>query len=506
MGRLRQYNPNNYNTSRSIHDDFENIVRYLVAGERGNRSYSEMFQDLFDDDGKVDIGVRFSFDSDGLKMRVGEGDWEILAPVQDLRGSPGRDVGNVSLPIITGLTQYTATAGQTIFAYVHNATDTLFVSKNGLLQASPSSYTSNSATGTITLSTAAEAGDVFTVYKVRGDAGIISNRVDIPVTAASQAVFGLAFPSNNFQLLVYLNGLLLAENVDYVISRATSSITLLDAAIADDTLSAVFMSSSGATEIPGFMLEGVYTDMDSGLIPIELVKIGNDEIPVAKIDGLAATLNTVAKISVGSGTPTNPESGDFWLDTSKTPADLKIYDASDFVSVTPSTSLPAFRLTDAGYAVFINSTGTGYVYKPIDFSSLIPNVALAAPGGVATLDAGGKLEVSQYPLVRTTDVITHKITGAIENGTVVIRRLFRERVRIIGHSVQTKAGSCTIQLGVSGAGIGSTYSAATTPSDQNLSTVIEVDATVLSKTLEVIVSGVSSATDLDLTIAIERLN
>ena len=505
MGRLRQYNPNNYGSARAIHDEFENIVRYIVAGERGNLSYAEMFDGIFDEDGKLSINVSFEFDGDGLKMKIGEKDWELLAPVEALRGNPGRDVGLVPLPVITGLVNYEATSGQTVFAYVHGMTDTLFVSHNGVLLTKDVHYTNNATNDTITLLTGATAGDIISVYKVRGDAGIVVTRTDTPVTASSQAVFGVTFPTNQYQEQVYLNGILLAKTSEYVINEATSSITLLDAAVNGDILTVVFIAGSSSTEIPGLMLEGVYTDMQTGLIPYEKIMVGDDEIPSEKVSGLQTFMLQSAKITVGTGTPTTPDSGDFWLDTSTVPATLKIYDASQFVSVQPVNTLPTVRTTDAGYAIFINSTGTGFTYRPIDFTGLIPAAQKAAPGGVATLDSEGKLDASQRSTIRTRDVIDIKLSGAVANGTYVFRRLFGERFRIIGLTAKTTSGSCTIQLGVSGTAAGSTYSAAATANDQNLSSVIEVDSLVLSKTLDLIVTSASSCNDIYVTVVIERL-
>lgn len=506
MGRLRQFNPNNYGSSRSIHDEFENIIRYIVAGERGNLSYAEMFKGLFDEDGKVAIDVSFEFDGDGLKMKIGEDDWVLLASVDQLRGNPGRDVGLVPLPVITGLVNFTSTAGQTTYPYVHGPTDSLFVHQNGLLLTKDVHYTSNATNDTITLLTGATAGDIVSVYKVRGDAGIVITRTDTPVTAPSQAVFGVSFPTNQYQEQVYLNGILMARTSEYLINEATSTITLLDAAVNGDILTVVFISGSGSTEIPGLMLEGVYTDMATGLIPFNKIAVAAEQIPVAKVEGLTAHFASSAKITVGTSTPVDPNSGDFWLDTSTAPATLKIYDASQFVSVQPVNTLPTVRASDAGYAIFINSTGTGFTYRPIDFTGLIPSAQKGVPGGVATLDAEGKLDATQKPTVRTRDAIHIALSGAVANGTYTFRRLFGEKFRIIGLTAKTTSGSCTIQLAVSGTGVGSTFSAAAAANDQLFSSVIEVDAAVLSKTLDVIVTAASSCNDLLVTAVIERLN
>jgi hypothetical protein len=508
MGRLRQFNPNNYGSVAAINSEFESIIRYIVAAERGGRSYAELFQDLFDDDGELNLGVDFKFDGDGLQMKVGEdGTWDVLATAADLRGSPGRDVGDVPLPIITGVQTYTATAGQTVFNYVHSSTDTLFVVHEGLLLTPTTDYTNNATSDTVTLTSPASLSDKLIIYKVRGDAGITLARTDTVVAAASQSVFGVTFPAaGTYQAQVYLNGLLLAETLDYILSPGTSSITLLDPAVTNDVFTTVFMSVNSATVVPGLMLEGVYTDMTTGLIPVAKVAIGDEDIPQAKIDGLVEKLSTVAKITVGSSTPSGPVSGDFWLDTSQTPADLKVYDASAWYSVQPQTSLPTIKSTDAGYAVFINSTGSGYSYQPIDFSALILDAEKGVAGGVATLDGDGKLDPTQIPTVRTNDTFDYRISGALADGTKVMRRLFKEHIRITGLSVRLTSGTCSIQLGINGVSVGSVYSASGSTNDQEFGTVIDIDALAASKSLDVTISSNSSGTDMWLTVAFERLN
>lgn len=507
MGRLRQYNPNNYGSTSSINSEFESVIRYIVAAERGGRSYAELFQTLFDEDGNLNLGVAFKFDADGLQMRVGEdGPWEALATVEDLRGYPGRDVGNVPLPIITGYEVYTATASQTVFPYAHTPTDKLFVYHEGLLLTPTVDYTNNATADTVTLTSGATVDDRLVIYKVRGDAGIVVDRADTTVSAASQAIFGATFPSGTYQTQVYLNGLLLTETADYILSPGTSSITLLEPAIEDDVFTRVFLSASDATVIPGLMLEGVYTDNTTGLIPFNKIAIAEEAIAQSKIAGLVVKLSTMAKITVGSSTPADPVSGNFWLDTSQTPADLKVYDASAWFSVQPQTSLPTIRTTDAGYAVFINSTGTGYSYQPIDFSSLILNTQRGAAGGVATLDGDGKLDPTQIPVVRANDTMTHYIGGALADGTTVMRRLFREHIRITGLSVRLTSGTCSIQLGVNGVSVGSVISASGTANDQEFGTVIDIDALAASKSLDVTISSNSSGTNMWLTVCFERLN
>jgi hypothetical protein len=504
-GRIQQQNPNNYRSSSQIHADFENIIRYLVSSERGSKSVPELMSILFDSDGNLDVNVELRFNETGLQYRTGDNDWETLVVAADLRGDPGRDIGDVALPIITQRTEYTATAAQTEFAYVHSASDVLFVHQNGILL-SPDDYTTSPVGGTVTLDAGATVDDIISIYKVRGGAGITTTRTDTTVVAASQSVFSVTFPTDAYQEQVYLNGVLLAETTDYTLSTGTNTITLTEAAVTDDVFTAIFLSSSDSTAVTGFLLEGIYTDADTGLIPYSKLSFADGDLPVAKVATLADFLATAASIEVGSSTPVSPATGLLWLDTSTSPANLKIYDGIQFLSVQPTNTLPSIKTSDANYIVSINSSGTGFLYKALDFSALVYRTERAAAGGVATLDGDGLLEETQRPIVRVTDSIGKQIDGSVTDDTYRVKRLYGEKFRIIGHSAKTSSGTCSYQLSVSGVAVGSVYAASSSANDTALVTVIEVDALTLSKTLDVVITSAASAADFEIAISVERLN
>lgn len=506
MARIQQQNPNNYRSSALIHTDFENLIRYLVSSERGNKSLPEMMRLIFDEEGAVTIDVALQYSADGIQWRLGaDGDWQTLATVAELRGEPGRDVGTVPLPVITQRSDITATAAQTVFPYAHSESDFLFVFKNGLLLKPTTDYTSAHAADTVTLTAGASLNDIVTIYKLRGESGVEGSRTDTVVVAASQSVFAVSFPDTSYQEQVYLNGVLLAETTDYIISEAQSTITLTSTAVTDDVVTTIFLQATDETTVTGFMLEGVYTDPATGLIPYAKLSIADAAIPQAKVNGLVAKLATVADTYVGSSTPASPTSGDLWLDTSLTPSNLKMYDGVEFFSVQPTSSLPAIKTSDANYIVSVNSSGSGLIYKPLDFSSLVYRTERAAAGGVATLDGNGLLEESQRPLVRTRDIINFKNAGATADGNYHIRRAFGEKFRIIASTALTSSGTCDYRLSVSGVGIGSTYSVSSVASDQIYGTVIEVDAQTVSKAIGLIVSSSAAAADLEVVVTIERL-
>ena len=509
MGRLQQLNPRNYRSSAQISEEFESLIRYIGAAERGNKTLSELLGQVFDSQGNYSLDFTMRVDADGLEYRVGsdEQPWETVVSLDRLRGPAGRDVGEVALPILHQRVDITAATEITVVNYVHGDDDFLFVLRNGILMREGDDFVSNPAANTITFTPAIPIDSRVTIYKSRGGGGADINRQDFEVIA-SQSVFGIILPDDDAltQFLVYLNGILLAENDDYVISRALSTITLLSAAQADDLLSVVTIASSDATSVSGFMLEGIYTDPATGLIPVAKVQIPDGALDLAMVGNLAEIIEGTAQITVSPTPPVDPETGDLWLDTSETPNALKFWNASEWLRTSPTSSLPPVQSEHANLIVAVNSTGTGYVYRAFETTGLIPRSEKGASGGVATLGIDGRLSTSQQPEVRVTDTIYFTKMGAITDGTLVMRHLFGEKIRLKGMSVRTTSGSATLQIAVSGANVGGAYSVTSVANDVVFVNPIEIDAISLSKTLQLVVSGASSPNDLFVTLIVERLN
>ena len=104
MARLRQQHPQNYVNSGNIHTDFENLIRYINSAELGNKTISELFAILFDEEGVFRGPIQMRLDSQtGIQYRVGqyngeEDGWATIADIGDLRGPAGASVGNVEGP------------------------------------------------------------------------------------------------------------------------------------------------------------------------------------------------------------------------------------------------------------------------------------------------------------------------------------------------------------------------------------------------------------------------
>lgn len=167
--------------------------------------------------------------------------------------------------------------------------------------------------------------------------------------------------------------------------------------------------------------------------------------------------------------------------------------------------------TNANQYVRVNGTGTALEYGDIDFSALVPKTYMGAANGVATLDTGGSLPVSQLPETFSTISIpffsVHEDSSAnIGNKTYFVSRLWKQTIRIDGIAYKLNSGTATLQLSVDGTLVGSTFAATSTLKSENLSTVIEIDATAASRRLELVVTNNSSGQSLEVAIAAATVN
>lgn len=514
MGRLVQQYPNNYHASGNVSAEFENVVRYLVSSERGNRTLGELMRIIFDEDGNFhsDLEIRNDTASGAIQYRIGtfsdaEAGWQTIVDAEDLRGEPGQDVGLIPLPIIHGRADYVATAGQTEFDYVHLAADELLIYVNGVLKRDGAlfDYTHNATTGKIIFNAGLADGDAVTAFRVRADGGATFTRTHV-TPVSDQVVFPFVFPSGAYQLFIYKNGILLREggSYDYIPATETSSITFTSTVTTADTITFLLITPTDADTIPGIMLEERYVDPASGNILYSRLAIDDDDIPQAKIFGLVPALADGAKLIVSATTPVDPDTKTLWLDTSIAPNQLKFYDGTQFISTSPESAIPPILPSNAGQYVRVNGTGTGLIYDSIDFSAVIPRTEKGSSGGVASLDSTGRVPVAQLPEVKGRDYLYANL-GATVNGAYTMSRLYGAVHRVVGISAKTTSGTCQIQIKVAGVLLGNAYAVSSTTTDQVLTTPIEIDASTISKTLAIEVTNASSVADLEVTLAIEIL-
>lgn len=514
MARIRQQYPQNYVSSGNINTEFESIIRYINAAEYGNNTVGELLAKVFDADGNWDGPVEFRKDSSaGIQYRIGEYSdsatgWKTLVTLDEIRGEKGQDFGEIGAPIIFGRQDYTATAAQTVFDYSHASTDELLVYVDGVLQTPGASndYTSSdtggsASAGAVTFGTGLTAGDIVTIYKIRATSITGFNRVDT-YTTASQTVFPFVHtPETKIQ--VYKNGILQREggSFDYVASPDSDTVTFTSAIPSGNLVSIITVENTSVQAVTGMMFEEDYVDDTTGLILFDKLQIADGDVAQAKVTDLVTDLGEKAKLTVGSSTPSAPSTGDLWHDTSQTPNQLKFYDGTQWLRTSPDSSLPTFTTSNAGEFVKVNGTGTALEYGTVDLSSVIAVTQKGAANGVASLDSTGRLPSSQLPSVLSSDSLYDNVTTPA-NQQYAIKRIYKQKIRVDGLALQTTSGTCTVQVTVDGTTYGSAYSVSSTPNEFTLGTPIEIDATSGSHEIGYEVTNNSSASVLEVTMAI----
>jgi hypothetical protein len=508
MPRLRQQHIQNYSSSSNISTEFENIIRYLNAAELGNKTVGELLNILFDGDGEFAGPIEMRLDaSEGLQYRVGtyandDDGWISIVDISEIRGPAGSNIGTVEGPLFYNRKEYTATAGQTVFSYTFDSdTDDVIVYVNGVLQASSGVYTVNSVTNQVTFLSGLALDDKVSIYSIRTQQVTNYRRSDI-TSASGQAVFPFVHEPTE-RLLVYRNGILQREGgaYDYTTSPSSDTITFTTTLSAGELVTILTVENSAITNVGGLMLEDEYTDAN-GLIQYSKLAIADDQIPQAKVSGLAPALAAKAKITVASSTPASPATGDFWQDTSTTPNKLKFYDGTQWLLTSPDSTLPNFVASDSLKYVRVNASGTALEYGNIDFSNLVPKTYMGAANGVASLDSSGKLPTAQLPQTYSAQSLSYYNSGSVTNATVFVARIYRQKIRIDGIAYKLGAGTCTIQISVDGAPIGSTFAVNTTLAQTALGTVIEVDGTTVSRRIEITITSAASASGLEVALSL----
>lgn len=508
MARIRQQYPQNYGSSSNISTEFENVVRYLNAAELGNKTVGELLAQIFDENGDFDGPIELRKDvSGGIQYRVGNWDtadegWDTIVALSDIRGEPGADLGWVGAPIFHSRADYVATAGQTDFSYAHASTDELMVYLNGVLRRPGAlyDYTNDPAAGTVTFVAARSVGDKITIYKVRTNAITGYRRQDY-WTTGNQTVFGFGFDEDT-QLQVYKNGLLQREGglYDYTLQPDNDTITFNQTIAANNLVTIVVIENRASQAITGLMLESNFCDPATGLINLAKIGISNDAIAQAKVSGLVTALGATAKMTVSSSTPGSPTTGSLWLDTSQTPNQLKFYNGTAWLRTSVENAIPTFSSTNAGQYVRVNGTGTGLEYASVDLSSVIPLTSRGAANGVASLDSAGRLPSTQLPSALSS-FSYYSTVSTPSNTTYTINRIFKQKIKLEGIAVRLTSGACTVQISVNGVATGISYSVSSTPTEISIASPVEVDASSASKTIGFVVSGVSSASVLDIVIS-----
>ena len=519
MPRLSQQFPGNYGSPDNVNLEIENFVRYINSAELGNFTVGELLKKIFDENGQFDGPVEFrKSESGSLEYRIGEAvgsetvQWTTLIEAADLRGEPGRNVGELGAPIFTGRADFTAAAGDTAFNYAFTSADEILVYVNGLLKREGSSadYTTDESggvnnAGVVTLTTAAALNDIVTIYKIRSNLITSYNRSDYSPTE-NQTVFPFTHTGET-TIQVYKNGVLQRSggSHDYLASSSNSTVTFTTAATPGDLISIITVENTTVRAVSGIMLEENFVHSDTGLLRLDKISIANNAISKDKVDSLTADLASKADIAVTNITPTNLRTGGIWIDTSQNPTQMKFFDGVSFLRTSPESSLPTFGPNDAGRFLRISGTGTAIETSSVDFSSLIPVTQRGAANGVAPLDSTGRLPQSRLPSVLSATSLYHSMATAT-NASTIMTRIFRQSIRIEGIAVQTTSGTCSVRIRVNNVDQGDTYAVSSTPNEVALTTPIEINAAAASRSIGFTVSNASSVNTLEVTLAISVLS
>jgi len=517
MARLRQQFPQNYGSSGNINTEFEQVVRYINAAEYGGSTLAELLAKIFDANGVWDGPIELRKDSSaGLQYRVGEyadttTGWQTLATLAEIRGEKGEDFGTIGAPIIHTRVDSVATSAQTVFDYAHDTTDELLVYVNGVLKRPGSSndYTSSvtagsGSAGAVTFNSGQSTGAVVTIYKIRATAVTGFTRTD-SVTTSNQTVFPFAHTAET-RLQVYKNGILQRDggSNDYTLQPANDTVTFNSAIPSGNLVTIITVENTSTTAATGMMFESDFVDTATGLIQFAKIGIADGAITQAKVANLVSGLGAKAKLTVSSSTPSGPASGDLWVDTSISPNQLKFYDGSQFLRTSPESSLPTFTSTDSAKVVRVNGTGTALEYvAPSTFQTgLLQTTQRGAANGVASLDSAGRLPSSQLPVVVSTESF-YNLTAAPSNGDTYIKRIFKQKIQIVGAAGFTSAGTIDVKVLLNGVATGSTLSVNSSGVTTTFSSPIEADATTSTVRVGFQTSNNSSAANLEVVLAVQ---
>ncbi|CAK9091020.1 Uncharacterized protein SCF082_LOCUS42900 [Durusdinium trenchii] len=395
------------------------------------------------------VRLKASITGPGIQYRVGnytdsESGWVTVVTLDQITGPAGTNVGTIEGPLFYNRSDQTATASQTDFPYaIDDGGDDVLVYQNGLLL-KETDYSVDTANDLVVLGSGATLNDIITIFTVRDQVVTNYRRQDTAITTTQSVVAFVHSADETFQ--VYKNGVLQRSGgtYDYVTDSATNTITFTSSLVNGDVVSVVTVENESLKSVTGLMLKEQYTDAN-GAIPYSKLSIANDDIPAAKVAGLATFLSTGAKVTVSGTTPSSPSSGNFWIDTSLSPNQLKFFDGTQWLNAAPESTLPSFTNANAGQLVRVNGTGTALEYGPLDLSSVVPKSYMAAANGVATLDASGRLFPAQLPTeLATGNLYTTIVSPA--NGAVHLERRFGQKLRIEGISTVTSSGSINVSL------------------------------------------------------------
>ena len=526
MAGIRQTAAFEYASSDKVQTEFENVIRYLQQAEVGGKTLGEVIDNLTDDDGNLNSNVEFKLDSSaGLQYRVGEtGEFITIAPLSELRGEAGQNVGDIGAPIFNGRQDYIIgttlrasdgvayPSGTTVLEYNHEANDTIVVFRNGLLQVegATNDYVTSSTNNTVTfsddLTTTDNSGaaEVVTVYKIRATAITSFQRVDAEVTT-TQSIFPFVMEDST-EIQVYQNGLLLREGGanDYVRDNNADTVTLNTAATNGDLVSIITVENTANQVVAGLMLEQVFTNAQTGKILFDKLEIADGAIAEAKVANLTTSLAGKAGLSDvtagGTALSAGPVNTFYLEDVSGSPRLRFKVSATQNVDINPAVDIPSPSSANSGKFIRVSAAGAYELSALTDvLSAYITTAQKDAANGVPSLDSNLLINIDRIPtfsiLQQYPLLIMDKQVATPTTSEVRMKRISGARIKINKIYAVLDAGTLTLDLKVAGVSQGlnlaittSSFSAFIPPSD------IIIDARSGPVSLGIEASNLSSPT------------
>jgi hypothetical protein len=481
MAGIRQTAAFEYASSDKVQTEFENVIRYLQQAEVGGKTLGEVIDNLTDDDGNLNSNVQFQLDSSaGLQYRVGEtGEFITIAPLSELRGEAGQNVGDIGAPIFNGRQDYIIgttlrasdgvayPSGTTVLEYNHDANDTIVVFRNGLLQVegATNDYVTSAANNTVTfsddLTTTDNSGaaEVVTVYKIRATAITSFQRVDAEVTT-TQSIFPFVMEDST-EIQVYQNGLLLREGGanDYVRDNNADTVTLNTAATNGDIVSIITVENTANQVVAGLMLEQAFTNQQTGKILFDKLEIADGAIAEAKVANLTTSLAGKAGLSDvtagGTALSAGPVNTFYLEDVSGSPRLRFKVSATQNVDINPAVDIPSPSSANSGKFIRVSAAGAYELSALTDvLSAYITTAQKDAANGVPSLDSNLLINIARIPtfdiLQQYPLLIMDKQVATPTTSEVRMKRISGARIKINKIYAVLDGGTLTLDLKVAG--------------------------------------------------------
>ena len=467
MAGIRQTAAFEYASSDKVQTEFENVIRYLQQAEVGSKTLGEIIEGLTDDDGNLNADISFRVDSAaGLQFKAGEtGDWTTIAPLSDIRGEAGQNVGDIGAPIFNGRQDYII--GTTIdpttsvaypdntatLQYAHTADDTLVVFEDGILKRDPEDYSTDATAGTVTfvtpLTIAGGTGgspQTVTIYKIRATAITSFQRVDY-VVAGQERAFSFAMDDST-EIQVYFNGFLMREGGgnDYIRDNDNDTVTFnLDdqgnsPTTTNDVISIITVENTANQVVAGLMLEQAFTNQQTGKILFDKLELADGAIAQAKVANLTTDLagkaglsDTTAGGALLSAGPVNT----FYLeDVSGSPRLRFKVSETQNVDINPAIDIPSPSSANSGKFIRVSAAGAYELSALTDvLSGYITIAQKDAANGVPSLDSNLLINIDRIPSFSVLQkyplmIMDETISSPAASTSYRIKRISGARVRL----------------------------------------------------------------------------